>query len=75
MPKFDITKTTKIIFVNPDNEMTINVDSIEKIESLINEYHFLGHIGDENCSYTDVGLEFRSVPNECEKAGRTCCNL
>jgi hypothetical protein len=74
--KFDITKTTKIIFVSSDkNEMTMNVDSIKKIDSIINEYHFLGHIGNENCSGTDVGLEFRSVPNECKEHGRMCCEL
>ena len=73
--KFDITKTTKIIFVSSDNEMTMNVYSVEKIDSIINEHHFLGHIGNENCSGADVGLEFRSLPNECEKNKRMCCEL
>jgi len=74
--RFDIKKTKKIIFVDSNGvEMTVNDMIVEKIPSVINEYHLWGHVGDENCSGADVGMEFRSVPNKCRKKGRTCCDL
>lgn len=74
--KFDIEKTQKVVFIDSDkNELTININTIEKLESIINIYSLLGHVGEENCSGADVGIEFRSIPNECRKKRRICCNL
>ena len=75
--KFKFSKVQKIILVGSDNsELIVNIDSTKKVKSPINEYHFLGHVGEENCSGTDVGIDFRSLPNRCsEKNGRVCCRL
>ena len=54
-------------------ERIINIHEIEKIEAIVDIYHLLGHVGEENCSCADVGLEFRtSMLGPCKKS---CCDL
>ena len=76
MKPINMLSLEKIIFVDSIGiEMIIKDISVEKLDSLINEYHILGHNGDENCSGADVGIEFSSIPNSCTRNNRHCCNL
>jgi len=73
---FDILKTKQITFTDSEGQSRIiDVHEVEKLESPINTFNILGHVGQENCSGADVGLEFRSVPNKCREKGKTCCDL
>ena len=74
--RFKMRKLQKCVFVDSNGvEMTVNDMIVTKEKSPINIYSLWGHVGDENCSGADVGMEFRSVPNQCRKKGRTCCDL
>lgn len=76
MKTINMMRIAKVVFIDINGvEMIINNISVEKLKSPINHYHLLGHNGEENCSGADVGMEFRSVPNDCSKNGRHCCNL
>jgi hypothetical protein len=76
MKKLKMLNIKKIIFIDTEGtKMIINDLDVKKIKSPVEHYHIQGHVGNENCSGADIGLEFRYVPNECSKNKRFCCNL
>jgi hypothetical protein len=75
--KFDIEKTKTVNFIDTEGTLLpINIDTIERQESLINDYDLKGHVGEENCSGTDVSIEFRSSLSATQKnCTKDCCSL
>lgn len=70
---FDMSKINRVILINSEGkELEIHIGSVEKEDSIINEYHLHGHVGKELCSGADVGMIWRSLPKTC---GKCCCDL